>query len=62
MRIQGIQDLRSRLRDVIYAVNRRVVDSVSQLRGMMDSMKSGDSVVLLVEREGHLVYVPLELE
>lgn len=48
--------------DVIYAMNRRVVGSVSDLRNMLDAMKSGQDLVLLVEREGRLIYVPIELE
>jgi serine protease Do len=48
--------------DVIYAMNRRVVGSVSDLRSMVDSMKAGEDIVLLVERDGHLIYIPIELE
>lgn len=48
--------------DVIYALNRRVVTGVSELRRMLDDMKSGDDVVLLVERDGRLIYLALELE
>ncbi len=48
--------------DVIYAMNRRVVSTVAGLRSMLDRMKPGDAVVLLVERDGKLIYVSLELE
>ncbi|MGA8027756.1 MAG: trypsin-like peptidase domain-containing protein [Bryobacteraceae bacterium] len=48
--------------DVIYAVNRRVIGSVDQLRSVLDAMKSGEPAVLLIERDGHLIYVPLELD
>ena len=48
--------------DVIYAVNRRVVENVSQLRDILDHMKPEDSTVLLVERDGHLMYLSLELQ
>jgi len=48
--------------DVIYAINRRVVNGVAQLRADLGAMKSGDAVVLLVERSGHLLYVPLQLD
>jgi serine protease Do len=48
--------------DVIYALNRRVVAGVNELRNMLDAMKPGDDAVLLVEREGRLLYVPLQLE
>lgn len=48
--------------DVIYAVNRQVINGVAQLRQVLSSMKSGRAVVLLVERAGHLIYVPLQLD
>ncbi len=48
--------------DVIYSVNRRVVENVAELRKMLDGMKSGDAVVLQVERDGRLRYLALELE
>ncbi len=48
--------------DVIYALNRRVVAGVGDLKNMLDTMKSGDDVVLLVERDGRLIYVPIQLE
>ncbi|HEX3682442.1 MAG TPA: trypsin-like peptidase domain-containing protein [Bryobacteraceae bacterium] len=48
--------------DVIYAVNHRVIDNVAQLRSTLDGMKSGEAAVLTIEREGHLLYVAIELE
>ncbi len=48
--------------DVIYSVNRDVINNVAQLKQYLDSKKSGDSLVLLVEREGHLLYVPMQLD
>ncbi|HEX4168941.1 MAG TPA: trypsin-like peptidase domain-containing protein [Bryobacteraceae bacterium] len=48
--------------DVIYSVNRHVINGVSQLKQYLDSKKSGDALVLLVEREGHLLYVPMQLD
>ena len=48
--------------DVIYSVNRKVISNVAQLRQMLESIKSGQPAVLLVERDGHLIYVPLELD
>ncbi|MDQ2775840.1 MAG: hypothetical protein M3Y57_13125 [Acidobacteriota bacterium] len=48
--------------DAVYAVNRRVVNGVSQLREILNQMKSGQAAVLLVEREGHLMYVPIALD
>ena len=48
--------------DAIYAVNRQVVASVAQLRQLLAGMKSGQPAVLLIEREGHLMYVPLAFD
>jgi len=47
--------------DVIYAVNHRVIGSVGQLRDTLGGMKSGQAAVLTIEREGHLLYIPIEL-
>ena len=48
--------------DVIYEVNHRVVGNVVELRQILDGMKSGQAAVLLVEREGKLLYIALELD
>jgi serine protease Do len=48
--------------DVIYSVNRQAVAGVAQLRGLLGKMKVGDAAVLLVERSGHLIYIPLQLD
>lgn len=48
--------------DAIYAVNRHVVGNVAQLRRMLDGMRPAQPAVLLIERDGHLIYVPLELD
>ena len=48
--------------DVIYAINRHVVNGVAQLKDFVASMKTGEAAVLQVEREGHLIYVALELD
>ena len=48
--------------DVIYEVNRRVVDGVDALRNVLGRAKSGQSLVLLIERSGHLMYIPLQLD
>ncbi len=48
--------------DVIYAVNRQVVNGVGDLKRYLGVLKTGDPVVLLVERDGHLLYVPLQLD
>ncbi len=48
--------------DVIYSVNRQPVTSIVQLRNVLTNLKTGDPAVLLVERSGHLIYIPLELD
>lgn len=48
--------------DVIYEINRHVLNGVSSLRKSLTTMKSGQSVVLLIERSGVLMYIPLQLD
>jgi serine protease Do len=48
--------------DVIYGLNHRVIGSVEQLRDTLRAMKAGDAAVLTIEREGHLIYVAIELD
>jgi serine protease Do len=48
--------------DVIYEVNRNTVANVAQLQKMVADLKPGSPAVLLIEREGHLVYIALELD
>jgi serine protease Do len=48
--------------DVIYEVNTVPTLSVKGLREALDRLKSGDAVVLQVERSGRLMYLALELE
>ena len=48
--------------DVIHAVNLDDVSSVDQLRTSLDKLKSGDPVVLQVEREGRVIYVGFEMD
>jgi serine protease Do len=48
--------------DVIYEINTMPTLTVKGLREVLDEMKPGDAVVLQVERAGHLMYLPLELE
>ncbi|MGA7414505.1 MAG: trypsin-like peptidase domain-containing protein [Bryobacteraceae bacterium] len=47
--------------DVIYEVNRHVVSTLAELHSTLKSFRSGDAVVLLIERDGQLMFVPLEL-
>lgn len=46
--------------DVIYEINRHIISNVAELRQAIGSMKSQGAVVLLVERGGRLIYVPIE--
>jgi serine protease Do len=48
--------------DVIRAVDRTLLESVSQLREMVQNLKSADPVVLQVERGGRLQYLAFEME
>jgi serine protease Do len=48
--------------DVIYQINREPTLSVKSIRETLAAMKSGDAVVLQVERAGRLLYLGLELE
>jgi serine protease Do len=48
--------------DVIFSLNRKIVNSVAELRSIVDSLKPGNPAVLLVQRDDNLVYVPLEME
>jgi serine protease Do len=48
--------------DVIYGVNHRVIGNVAQLRNTLYGMKSGEAAVLTIERDGHLLYVAIELD
>jgi serine protease Do len=43
--------------DVIYYANRATITSVSDLRAVVDRLKVGDPIVLLVERSGALTYL-----
>ena len=48
--------------DVIYAINNEPTSSVKSLTTALDQMKSGDAVVLQLERDGALMYVAFEME
>jgi serine protease Do len=43
--------------DVIYAVNRKPVASLSELRALLGELKSGDAVVLHLDRRGELMFL-----
>ena len=48
--------------DIIHQLNMKPIDSVDTLRAALSELKSGDPVVLQVERDGGLMYVSFELE
>src|SRR5579859_6803204 len=48
--------------DVIHSVNGAAVDSMDVLRAALDALKTGDPVVMQVERDGGLMYVSFEIE
>ena len=56
----GILDTRDgelRAGDVIHVVNRQPIAGMADLRAALDAVKTGDPVVLHIERGGELVYV-----
>jgi serine protease Do len=48
--------------DVIHQLNMTPVDSTKTLRGAVDGLKTGDPVVLQIERDGELMFVSFEME
>ena len=48
--------------DVIYSLNRQIVSNVNQLQQMLTNIKPGSAVVLQIERDGHMIYLPISLE
>ena len=48
--------------DVIFAVNRTPVNGLTDLRSTMDSFKTGDPVVLQLQRSGELMYLAFTVE
>jgi len=64
VRVAGSEGLDVDLRpgDVIYSLNGEVTATVESLQSALAQMKSGDAVVLEVEREDQLRYVAFELE
>jgi serine protease Do len=50
------------LGDVIYEVNGTPVSSVDALRGELDKLKDRDPLALLVERDGRLMYLTMQME
>ena len=50
------------LGDVIYEVNGTPVSSVEALRAALDKLKENDPLALLVERDGRLLYITMQIE
>lgn len=48
--------------DVIYSLNNVPMATVEALKKKLDEFKPGEAIVLQVERSGHLMYVPVDLE
>ena len=48
--------------DIIHAVNQARIQSVEQLRSTLRQLKSGDPLVLQIERQGQLQYIDSEME
>jgi serine protease Do len=48
--------------DVVYAINRRPVAGLAELRAVLDELKTGDPVVLQLERRGELMYLAFTVE
>ena len=48
--------------DIIHQLNTTQIDSVNMLRTAVNALKTGDAVVLQVERDGGLQYVSFEME
>jgi serine protease Do len=48
--------------DVIYGVNGQSTPTLEQLRAVLDAMKSGDAVVLRIERRGELMFVAFTID
>lgn len=63
-RARGFDSVEADLRvgDVIHAVNGTSVASVEQLRSAMAQLRSGDSVVLRIERLGQFQYLAFEID
>jgi serine protease Do len=48
--------------DVIYAVNRRPVNGLEQLRSTLDALKPGETAVLHLDRRGELMFLAFTVE
>jgi serine protease Do len=48
--------------DIVYAVNRKAVSGLDELRTILNAFKPGDAVVLHLERQGELTYLAFTIE
>lgn len=48
--------------DIVYAVNRKPVANVAELRATLEGFKPGDAVVLHLERHGELMFLPFIID
>jgi serine protease Do len=48
--------------DIIHSINGQIVGDINELRQLVAQFKSGDPVVLLVERQGELGFVSFEMD
>jgi serine protease Do len=48
--------------DIVHGLNRTEITRITQLRSLLTDLKSGDPVVLTVERRGELIYLPFTVE
>jgi serine protease Do len=48
--------------DIVHQLNAMSIDSIDTLRTVLNRLKTGDPVVLQVERDGGLMYVSFEIE
>jgi serine protease Do len=48
--------------DVIYAINRKPIVGLTDLRTILDGLKAGDGVVLQLERRGQLMYLAFTID
>jgi S1-C subfamily serine protease len=48
--------------DVIYAINNEPTSTVAALTSTLGQIKSGEAVVLQLERDGQLMYTAFEME
>ncbi len=48
--------------DIIYSLNGAPMATIEAFKKKLDDYKAGSAIVLQIERQGHLLFVPIELE